>query len=215
MRRVSRLRCWIAILVGVLNDWLKLDTQKSIVFMEALLNQLAICRNPRKVVEALGFSEHLGCNGEVHTWSREYRRVVYHADNFSLYKKERIQIAYEDTPYDAAAELREPHEEGDEAEPPTVVAEVFVPSSLYDQMKHGAGMSFIHNQFMDRFKSGVRYFYSCRVDTRTLHFLVNLLAPARQTSSSCRGEIEELWGTVVSHRVKLGDENTHTCFYCG
>ena len=112
------------------------EDMKDPVFVEALLNQLAICRNPRKVVEALGFSEHLGCNGKVHTWSREYRRVVYHADNFSLYKKERIQIAYEDTPYDAAAELGEPHEEGDEAEPPAVVAEVFVPSSFYDQMKH-------------------------------------------------------------------------------
>ena len=127
------------------------------------------------------------------------------------YKKERIQIAYEDTPHKAAAELGEPHEEGDEAEPPAVAAGVFVASSFYEQTKHVAGMSFIHNQFMDRFKSGVRYFYSCRVDTKAVHYLVNLLAPARQTSSSYRGEIkiEELWCTAAFHQVKPGDDNKH------
>ena len=50
----------------------------------ALLEQ---ARSPHRLVQCLGMINHPTCKQVCHTWDRLYRKVVYHADMFTLYNQ--------------------------------------------------------------------------------------------------------------------------------
>ena len=53
--------------------------------MERYLDAVALCRNPAKAVAALGMSSHPALDKLKHPWNKEFRRVVYHSDHYTLY----------------------------------------------------------------------------------------------------------------------------------
>eukprot|EP00971_Amphidinium_carterae_P352692 6492704-Amphidinium_carterae.2 len=54
--------------------------------MPQLLHALQLGRTPRSMAEHLGLGRHASVSGIQTGWDREYRRVVYRADDYTLYK---------------------------------------------------------------------------------------------------------------------------------
>ncbi|CAE7235205.1 unnamed protein product [Symbiodinium sp. CCMP2456] len=49
---------------------------------------IQVARNPQKLIARLGLSRHPACALAKHGWDRIYRKVVYHADPYSLYNRQ-------------------------------------------------------------------------------------------------------------------------------
>ena len=49
---------------------------------------IQVARNPQKLIAQLGLSRHPACALAKHGWDRIYRKVVYHADPYSLYNRQ-------------------------------------------------------------------------------------------------------------------------------
>ena len=58
-------------------------------FMEQLASYIAMSRSPRKLVKALKLDRHPALQAAADSWDKIYRRVVYHADQYTLYRSGR------------------------------------------------------------------------------------------------------------------------------
>lgn len=160
----------------------------------SFLECVQVARNPQKLVAKLGLARHPSCSFAKSGWDPIFRKIVYHADPFSLYNASRPELFAAKV----FARARARHEAVlDQADEPDLSPEFL-------EMHHQLALRHLKRQLESFCKNqDSRMLFSCKMPGAALTLLFQCLAPngVQETLPPPSGSTEEVAMQAASDAV--------------